>query len=242
MSFDFQAHYAELNPVDDDYRFYADLALSRSPGTAVDLGCGTGTLARLLARAGIAVVAVDPDPAMVRAARSAPDRDGSAKVEWRQGYSDVLEPESADFAVMSGHVAQVFVEEASWEETLRDLHRALRPGGTLAFESRNPAARAWEGWTRSATLRTVPTPDGDVEFWHETHSVQLPLVVYDTHALNVRTGHQTVDRDTLAFRSEALLRQSVEAAGFVVETVFGDWASGPTSPWSPELIVVARRA
>jgi hypothetical protein len=37
VSFDFQAAYDELNPADDDYRFYAALAASRGVSHAVDL-------------------------------------------------------------------------------------------------------------------------------------------------------------------------------------------------------------
>lgn len=185
VSFDFQAAYDELNSADDDYRFYAALAASARVSRAVDLGCGTGTLARMLASGAASVVAVDPDPEMLRVARS---RDPEGRVDWRLGHSDVLDPGSAEFAVMSGHVAQVFVEDGAWLAALRDLRRALLPGGLLAFESRNPGARKWEAWTRELTLRTVETPEGAVEFWHETAVADLPRVSYDTLTRNLRTG------------------------------------------------------
>jgi ubiquinone/menaquinone biosynthesis C-methylase UbiE len=107
-------------------------------------------MARILASDGASVVGIDPDAEMLRVARS---KDRQERVDWRLGYSDALEPESAEFAVMSGHVAQVFVEDDAWLGALRDLHRALVPGGLLAFESRNPSARKWEAWTRQLTLR-----------------------------------------------------------------------------------------
>jgi len=55
VSFDFQAAYDELNPADADYRFYAALAASVGVSRAVDLGCGTGMLARLLVSGGASV-------------------------------------------------------------------------------------------------------------------------------------------------------------------------------------------
>jgi 2-polyprenyl-3-methyl-5-hydroxy-6-metoxy-1,4-benzoquinol methylase len=61
--FDFPAAYDELNAADDDYRFYAELADQLNAASVIDLGCGTGTLARVLAAAGHGVVAIDPDPA-----------------------------------------------------------------------------------------------------------------------------------------------------------------------------------
>jgi 2-polyprenyl-3-methyl-5-hydroxy-6-metoxy-1,4-benzoquinol methylase len=69
MSFDFQAAYDELNPADDDYRFYAALAAAAGASRAVDLGCGTGTLARMLASGGASVTGIDPDPEMLRVAK-----------------------------------------------------------------------------------------------------------------------------------------------------------------------------
>lgn len=238
MSFDFQAAYDELNPADHDHRFYAALAASAGVSSAADLGCGTGTLARMLAARAGAVVGVDPDPEMLRVARS---KDPEGRIDWRLGYSDVLDPCSAEFAVMSGHVAQVFVEDDAWLAALLDLRRALVPGGLLTFESRNPGARKWEAWTRELTLRTIETPEGPVEFWHETATVDLPRVSYDTLTRNLRTGAATTSREVLAFRDEGALRASLEHAGFEVRHVYGDWDQTAPSPAAPELIVIARK-
>jgi SAM-dependent methyltransferase len=238
VSFDFQAAYDELNPADDDYRFYAKLAASAGVSRAVDLGCGTGTLARMLASGGAAVTGVDPDPGMLRVARS---KDPDGRVDWRLGYSDAIEPGSAELAVMSGHVAQVFTDDSAWLAALRDLHRALVPGGLLAFESRNPAARKWEDWTRDQTLRTIETPDGAVEFWHETADVDLPLVSYDTLTRNLRTGHSTATRDVLAFRDGQALRATLQHVGLDVQHVYGNWDRTAPAADRPELIVIARK-
>jgi SAM-dependent methyltransferase len=239
MGLDFAAAYDELNPDDEDYRFYAGLADEVGAGRVVDLGCGTGRLTRLLASRGRVAVGIDPDPEMLRVAEQGR---GGAGVDWRLGFSDGADSDSADFAVMSGHVAQVFRDDDAWFRVLRDLHRALIPGGTLAFESRNPAARGWERWTREATLRTVDTAEGPVEFWHETARVSLPLVAYDTFTRNLRTGDQESDRDVLAFRDVSSLVRSVEAAGFSVSRRYGDWQRTPLGPESPEIILVAGRA
>lgn len=236
VTFDFAAAYDELNADDDDYRFYADLADVLAAQHVLDLGCGTGTLARLVAAAGRTVIAMDPDVEMLRVARSRP---GADAVDWRLGYSDSADPGWADLAVMSGHVAQVFVEDAAWAAVLDDLHRALRPGGTLAFESRNPDARGWERWTRADTLRTVGTPDGPMEFWHETLAVALPHVTYATYDRNLATGVENHDSEILAFRDMAALRSSLDRAGFEVVVLYGDWSRTPVTETSRELIVVA---
>jgi SAM-dependent methyltransferase len=238
MALDFAAAYDELNPDDHDYRFYAALADELGASRVLDLGCGTGTLTRTLAGAGRTAVGIDPDPEMLRVARQRP---GGERVDWRLGFSDRADPGSADFAVMSGHVAQVFRDDDAWSRVLRDLHRALVPGGVLAFESRDPGARAWERWTREATLRAVDTPDGPVEFWHETAWVALPLVAYDTFTRDVRTGEETSNRDVLAFRDAPALVLSLETEGFTILHQYGDWQRNPPATGSPEIILVAHR-
>jgi SAM-dependent methyltransferase len=219
MALDFAAAYDELNPDDHDYRFYAALAGELGATRVLDLGCGTGTLTRLLAARGRTAVGIDPDPSMLRVARRNPAGD---RIDWRLGVSSRADPAAADLTVMSGHVAQVFRDDDAWSQTPRDLHRALVPGGTLAFESRNPAARGWERWTRGSTLRTVDTAHGPVEFRHETAWVSLPLVAYDTITRNLRTGEEESDLDVLAFRDAAALTHSLETTGFAVAHCYGD--------------------
>jgi SAM-dependent methyltransferase len=238
MALDFAAAYDELNPERHDHRFYVSLADDLQATRVLDLGCGTGMLTRLLASRGRPTVGIDPDPEMLRVAKESP---GSEQVEWRLGFSDRADDDSADFAVMSGHVAQVFLQDEAWLSALQDLCRALVPNGTLAFESRNPAARAWERWTREATLRTVETDNGPVEFWHETASVSLPLVAYDTITRNLRTGEEGSSRDVLAFRDAASLVRSLEKAGFSVSRQFGGWDRTPITGDAPEIILVAQR-
>jgi SAM-dependent methyltransferase len=238
VSFDFQAAYDELNSADDDYRFYASLAQELGASRVLDLGCGTGVLARLLARNGHAVVGIDPDPDMLRVAR---DQAGADQVDWRLGYSDSADTGGADLAVMTGHVAQVFVEDSSWRTALTNLHRALAPAGVLAFETRNPAARGWEAWTREATMRTVVADEGSVEFWHETAEVNLPRIAYDTFTRNLSTGEETRTRNLLAFRDREALKASLRDTGFEVTEEIGDWSRAPVTETSPEVVVTARR-
>jgi SAM-dependent methyltransferase len=239
VPFDFAAAYEQLNPDDADFAFYIDLASRVSATRAIDLGCGTGVLAVGLARSGLEVIGVDPNPDMLRVARQRPAAD---RVDWRLGYADSMPSDWADLLTMSGHVSQVFTTDAAWQQVLTEAHRSLRAGGTLAFEMRNPAARAWERWTRDQTLRTIPTDAGQVDFWHDATSVDLPLVTYATTTHNTLTGESTTDLDTLAFREQVDLRASLQAAHFVAIDIFGGWDRTEVDAHSPELVVIARRA
>ena len=174
----------------------------------------------LLARGGRQVIGIDPDLEMLRVACQ---REGNELVTWRQGYAFAMPAAWADLVTMSGHVSQVFLTDEQRRAALRDVHRGLVPRGSLAFERRNPSARAWERWTRDQTLRVVDTDQGPVEFSHETTSVDLPLLTYATANHNTRTGCSATTPDTLAFRNETDLRTSLTDAGFTVREMYGDW-------------------
>lgn len=109
-----------------DNDFWLELADELGARVIVDLGCGTGLLTRALAVGGRRVIGVDPSPAMLAVARNGPN---ASKVQWIQGDASALEAIGADLALMTGNVAQVFLDDEAWESTLRSLHFALRPGG-----------------------------------------------------------------------------------------------------------------
>jgi len=64
------AIYDALNGERADLGLYLDLASDTGARTVLDVGCGTGTLALLLADRGVAVVGVDPAEASLDVARA----------------------------------------------------------------------------------------------------------------------------------------------------------------------------
>ncbi|SAL22616.1 methyltransferase type 12 [Caballeronia arvi] len=241
------ALYDTLNPFADDTAFY--LALAASARHVVDLGCGTGLLACELARRGHRVTGIDPSPHMLRVARARPDGD---TVTWIEGDAKALPfVGAADLLVMTGHVAQVFLDDASFVATLDAARRALRPGGAIAFESRNPAARAWENWTPERSLRRIEAPDGrTVDVWLERHAVPDPLatgrVAFTTHYRFMPKPSGEIAEETLSATSELRFRTLEELtkrlteAGFAQIDWYGDWNRAPVDETSRELIAVAR--
>ncbi len=115
----------------------------------LDIGCGTGVFALLLAEVGITVTGIDPALASVDVARGKP---GSQRVRWFDGDAGDLPPMQIDLVTMTGNVAQAIADPQAWHTTLRGAHEALRPGGRLVFETRDPAQRVWRSG-RSGRVR-----------------------------------------------------------------------------------------
>jgi ubiquinone/menaquinone biosynthesis C-methylase UbiE len=241
------ALYDALNPFADDTAFY--LALAASARHVVDLGCGTGLLACELAKRGQRVTGIDPSPQMLRVARARAHGD---QVTWIEGDASALPfTGAADLLVMTGHVAQVFLDDASLAATLVAARRAVRPGGAIAFESRNPAARAWENWTPQRSLRRIEAPDGRaVDVWHEMHAAPDPLATgraaFTTHYRFMPKPGTDIGDETLSatselrFRTRDELEKLLNAAGFAQIDWYGDWHRAPVDETSRELIAVAR--
>lgn len=180
------ALYDEDNPDGADSDFYRTLGTSMAARSVNDLGCGTGSLTVSMADAGMSAVGVDPSTTMLDYAKRRPGADG---VTWVLGDSRDLPNVGADYAVMTGNVAQ-HIPDGDWQRTLADLHRALRPGGTLALESRNPAAEAWRAW--SAPEHTIrETTSGSLKEWSEAREISpgvVRLVAHNTLHRHRRTA------------------------------------------------------
>ena len=218
--------------------FYLGVAEEVSAETIVDLGCGTGIVTLELARRGYRMIGVDPSPLMLELAQQKP---GADRVQWIHGGVGQMGTPGADLAVMSGHVAQFMLTDAEWLDALTGSKEALRPGGYLASESRDPRAREWERW--SGRKRIIPdSPFGRIESWTEVTNVEGDVVYAVGHRRLVQSNEELVSPFAIRFRSEQLLRQSLMSSGFSVESVFGDWDRRPSSPGERELIVLARRA
>ena len=219
-----------------DLDAYERIVAELDARSVLDVGCGTGTLACRLALSGIDVVGVDPAVASLDVARGKP---GADLVRWIHGDTSAVPEHSFDLAVMTGNVAQVFVDDVAWQQTLRHIGASLRGDGWLVFETRDPDQRAWERWNREETYRQLAGP-GDIgrfETWTEVAEVSLPTVSFRHVFRFERDGSEIVSESTLRFRTEDELASSLVRAGFAVREV----RDAPDRP-GLEFVFVAQRA
>lgn len=107
----------------------ADAAQIQPGQRVLDVGCGTGILAREIAsRIGSVgrVAGIDPSPGMRAVAkRLAP------AVEWREGVAESLPFPDRSFEAVASQFALMFF--ADRRQALREMLRVLTPGGRLAI-------------------------------------------------------------------------------------------------------------
>jgi SAM-dependent methyltransferase len=229
--------YDALNPVENDQLALLEL-VGGAPLRILDLGCGTGRLARMLADRGHAVTGVDPASAMLDLARM---HDPAGLVRWVEG--DALEldlgDDRFDLIVMTGNVFQVFLTDDDARAVLSGCHTHLAPGGRLTFESREPSSGEWETWTPDAT-REIVTVDGvgDVEVSYAFLERRGDLITFETRH-ELPDGTRFASPSTLRLRSREELAALLRETGFDRVEWFADWRGTTFGPGALEIVPIA---
>lgn len=122
----YDARYEQRAAAGENVHGEADFVERTGARSVLDAGCGTGRVARELARRGLDVTGVDIDPAMLdTGCRKAPTLD------WRLGDLAAIDlGRSYDAALMAGNVI-IFVTPGTEASVIANLARHLNAGGAL---------------------------------------------------------------------------------------------------------------
>ena len=234
--FDMARLYDAFNHHGEDGDFYENF--TKTPCRVLDIGCGTGSVTLRLANRGHTVTGVDPAHGMLQVARA---KDRESKVEWVQApAAEFTLPDRFDLAIMTGHVFQVFLDDAETLTALRNIRRHMVPGGRLILESRNPQDKAWQGWTREKTReQRVIDGIGTVDVYYQIKDVEGEHVTFDAVFTIEATGETLVSESRLRFAPVETIRGLLSAAGFGEVELLGWWDGTPYSAISPEIIAIA---
>ena len=224
------AHYDADRGGRSDFAFYLALADRLRARRVADIGCGTGLLCSELVHPGRSVIGVDPEPTMLGLAQAQPN---ASAVRWIQGTAADLPSGWADLVLMTGHVAQYFVDDQAWCQVLTEAHRTLQPDGHLAFEVRNDAVEEWRTWSTDVpvarsqgTVRVEVRREGD-------------LVTHTGHW--DQDGRTWTTTETLRFPSWPAMTAGLAASRFTIAESWGAFDGRPITPAAPEWIILARK-
>lgn len=210
--------------------FYLMLA-KKCKGYILDMGCGTGLLSNAMAASGCKVTAVDPALAMIDIGKG---REFAHVIEWVSAGVDSFQSDKRyALTIMAGNVFQVFVNDIERLSALRNLHRHMVPGGTLAFECRNPAVDWATRWETSA----VPIARNISRSRHIL-ATSDSQITFETHYYIC--NKELISTSTLGFVTRQQLEKLMVQSSFRIKSVFGNWDGSLFEPeYSDVMIVIA---
>lgn len=157
-------------PPDRFYDLLRTLGIGLSGQRILDLGTGTGVLARRFARAGAEVSGIDLSREQLLAARRLAAADG-VTVHWRAAVAEALPFPDGSFDVLTANQCWLYFDP---DRATAEVHRVLKPGGVLVtshfswLPRVDPVARATEAlvlehnpaWSAGDFSGEIPTiPD-----------------------------------------------------------------------------------
>ncbi len=128
--------------------FYFDILAREGlqPRTAVDLACGTGSVALILARKGLEVVAVDMSEEMLTQAQQKAMSLENPPLFICQRLEELRLARGVDIAVCALDSLDYITAPKACREAIRRVYKVLNPGGCFIFDVNTPEKlRAMDG-------------------------------------------------------------------------------------------------
>jgi ubiquinone/menaquinone biosynthesis C-methylase UbiE len=210
---------------DVDYRavvdFYKQLWTEEGcrPRTAVDLACGTGSVALLLAREGLEVTAVDLSEEMLTVAQQKAQELSNPPVFVCQSLQSLHLPRGVDLAVCALDSLDYILDPKDCAEAIRRVYRVLNPGGVFIFDVNTPEKlRAMDG-------QIFLDEDEDVfcvwrgEFDEKTNICSYGMDLFQRHG---GVWHRSFEEHQEYAYSAAQLKGYLRQAGFTHIEIYAD--------------------
>ena len=230
------------NDVDYDATvdFYYEI-LSRegiTPRTAVDLACGTGSVALRLAEKGLRVTAVDMSWEMLTTAQQKAAEAGLYPQFVCQQLQQLQLPRGVDLAVCALDSMDYILDPKDCQTAIQRIYKALNPGGCFIFDVNTPEKlRAMDG-------QVFLDEDDDVycvwrgEFDDETNICTYGMDLFQRQGSVWNRSFE--EHREYAYSAEELVSWLKEA-GFTSVKVYGDRKFAAPEPGEQRIYLKARK-
>ena len=229
---------------DVDYRqtveFYKQI-LDREgcrPRTAVDLACGTGSVALLLARDGLQVTGVDMSEEMLTVACQKAQELDKPPVFVCQPLQELRLPRAVDLAVCAMDSLDYITDPKDCQEAIRRVYKVLNPGGMFIFDVNTPEK------LRSMDGQVFLDEDDDVYcVWRREFDEETNICSYGMDLFQRDGGawYRSFEEHREYAYSQEQLVGYLKDAGFTGIRVYGDRRFQAPQPGEQRIYIKARK-
>jgi len=190
-----------------------------SPRTAVDLACGTGSVACLLAQKGLQVTGVDMSEEMLTVAVQKSQNISNPPLFVCQKLQQLHLPVAVDLAVCALDSMDYITDPADCQQAMKRIYKALNPGGCFIFDVNTPEKlRAMDG-------QVFLDEDDDVYcVWRGEFDEKTNICTYGMDIFQ-RVGnawHRSQEEHREYAYSQEMLIEYLRQAGFTDIAVYAD--------------------
>lgn len=238
------AHSYDRLTNDVDYNatvdFYWELLKKEElqPRTAVDLACGTGSVAMLLAERGLQVIGVDMSQEMLCMADQKAGRMENRPMFVCQRLEKLYLPKGVDLAVCALDSLDYITDPGDCKTAIARVYKALNPGGCFIFDVNTPEKlKAMDG-------QVFLDEDDDVycvwrgEFDDETNVCTYAMDLFQRQGSNWLRSYE--EHREYAYSAEQLVSY-LKSAGFTAIEVFADRKLCPPEQGEQRIYLKARK-
>lgn len=190
-----------------------------NPRTAVDLACGTGSVALLLAREGMEVTGVDLSEEMLAVACQKALEQENRPVFVCQPLQELRLPRGVDLAVCALDSLDYILDPQDCMEAIRRVYKVLNPGGIFIFDVNTPQKlRAMDG-------QVFLDEDDDVYcVWRGEFDEKSNICSYgmDLFQRQGSSWHRSFEEHREYAYSQEQLTEFLKEAGFCKIKVYAD--------------------
>ena len=223
--------------------FYCDLARTIG-GPALEIACGSGLVTIPIGARGLDITGVDLARHMLEHARKKAEAQGLS-IRWVEADARSFDLGGRyRFIFITGNAFQAFLRREDQEALLASVNRHLLPGGTFAFETRNPSGHDLTDQSKEEFDQSYISVEG---FQVSVSSLQVydPVaqIIYWTSYRRWNDGERDHQKEThiaCRFTHPQELEALLHYNGFQIVQQYGSWNKEPLSASSPSIYSVCK--
>lgn len=247
QSYDVYAPWYDLQNDMEDVEFYLDM-IKHYGGPVLDAGCGTGRLLQAFAREGFDCAGFDTSEEMLGIARRKFEKEPPEVRERVEiSYGDMRDfslGRKFKTAMFGCNTFMHLLTNEEQNQALQAVHQHLEPDGRLLLQTTNIKFHENEPDVLYHRGREYhPETKESVDSFYSYHYFQHVQIQQFTLFLDVSREDGYVQRKQVVLNLRWLfppeLERLLNANGFGLEALYGDFAKGPVTRDSPWIIAVA---